>query len=79
MYGVHIKLTYCFVKNLLNGWFRLAKNVGGSAGIPTNFSSLIKITELAMTEINWHCLVCLYSMDAECICVDISEMWLVLE
>jgi len=52
----------------------LALNAGGSAGRPTNYSSIIKITDLAMTEINGHCLICLYSIDAECIGVGISEM-----
>ena len=55
-------------------------NVGGSAGRPTDLSSIIKIIiiikikDIAMTKINGHCLVCLYSMDAECFGVGIREM-----
>jgi hypothetical protein len=54
-------------------------NFGGSAGRTTNLSSAVKVTELDMTEINGHCMVCLYSMDAEGICVGISEMCIRME
>jgi len=54
-------------------------NAGSPAGRPANLSSIIKVMDIAMTKINGHCLICLYSMDAECIGVGVIEMQLILE